>query len=214
MANALRLRRKYPISTCRDYSVTCASRLANESMDFVYLDARHDCTLHAASVLGLSLLAPFVTPSHSPAHSTDRLPFPSHVFSPGRQGRSRRPERLLAKAATRWHHGRVLTHSSHIRCPICPLPACGPAPTETRKRCHGLLCPARQPTRTAARAAGTIISGLPKADERAATAETIGRSTLTEHVALLPIKPIHRHGSTSATHRSSLARQERPTLTH
>lgn len=33
------------------------------------------------------------------------------------------------------------------------LPACGPAPTETRKRCHGLPCPARQPTRTAARAA-------------------------------------------------------------
>ena len=120
MANALRLRRKYPISTCRDYSVTCASRLANESMDFVYLDARHDCTLHAASVLGLSLLAPFVTPSHSPAHSTDRLPFPSHVFSPGRQGRSRRPERLLAKAATRRHHGRVQTHSSHIVSPICP----------------------------------------------------------------------------------------------
>ena len=58
MANALRLRRKYPISTCRDYSVTCASRLTNESMDFVYLDARHDCTLHASSpsVLGLSLL--------------------------------------------------------------------------------------------------------------------------------------------------------------
>ena len=54
MANALRLRRKYPISTCRDYSVACASRLTNESMDFVYLDARHDCTLHAASVLSAS----------------------------------------------------------------------------------------------------------------------------------------------------------------
>ena len=148
------------------------------------------------------------------SHSTDRLPFPSHIFSPGRQGRSRRPERLLAKAATRRHHGRVQTHSSHIHCPICPLPACGPAPTETRKRCHGLLCPARQPTTTAARAAGTIISGLPKAGGRAAMAETIGRSTLTEHVALLQIKPIHRHGSTSATHRFSLARQARPTLTH
>ena len=142
-----------------------------------------------------------------PAHSTDRLPFLSHIFSPGRQGRSRRPERLLAEAATRRHHGRVQTHSSHIHCPICPLPACGPAPTETRKRCHGLLRPASQPTTTAACAAGTIISGLPKAGGRPATAETIGRSTLTEPVALLPIKLIHRHGSTSATHRFSLARQ-------
>ena len=156
---------------------------------------------------------------HSSHHRIPRLTAlidsPSRpIFSPGRQGCARRPERLLAEAATRRHHGRVQTHSSHIHCPICPLPACGPAPTETRKRCHGLLCPASQPTTTAARAAGTIISGLPKAGGRAAMAETIGRSTLTEHVALLPIKPIHRHGSTSATHRFSLARQARPTLTH
>jgi len=69
MANALRLRRKYRISTCRDYSVACASRLTNESMDFVYLDARHDCTLHAASVLGLSLLRW----PHSSHHHIPRL---------------------------------------------------------------------------------------------------------------------------------------------
>ena len=69
MASALRLRRKYPISTCRDYSVACASRLTNESMDFVYLDARHDCTLHAASVLGLSLLRW----PHSSHHHIPRL---------------------------------------------------------------------------------------------------------------------------------------------
>ena len=42
MRNALARLRSFPVQTCRDFSVNCASKLQKGAYDFVYLDARHD----------------------------------------------------------------------------------------------------------------------------------------------------------------------------
>ena len=46
MQTALARLRPFPVKTCRDFSVNCASKLVKqrrtEAYDFVYLDARHD----------------------------------------------------------------------------------------------------------------------------------------------------------------------------